>query len=179
MIIMMQDLDFTNNIIAPENLPELQTEDFNPVDKKYLRLIYIRLAITSLIFAAMITGLFFLSGEEFPILAAWIFGGFILAIMIYSFIITTLSFPYRGYLIREKDIAYQRGLISYKLTTIPYKRIQHVELNQGVLAKKMNLASIKVFTAGGSGDDLSIPGLTMETAKEVRAYLTEIISADE
>jgi len=99
--------------------------------------------------------------------------------MAYALVISKLSFPYRGYLIREKDIAYQRGLINYKLTTIPYKRIQHVELNQGVLAKKMKLASIKVYTAGGSGDDLSIPGLPLETAKELRAYLTEIISADE
>ena len=175
----MQNLDFTNNIIAPENLPEIQPEDFNPVARKYLKLIYIRLAIITFIFAGAVTGFSFIPREEFPLIAILIIGGFMLAIMIYSFIITTLSFPYRGYLIREKDIAYQRGLISYKLTTIPYKRIQHVELNQGILAKKMNLASIKVYTAGGSGDDLSIPGLPLDTAKELRAYLTEIISADE
>ena len=170
---------FTNHIIAPENLPEINTEDFNPVDRKYLKLIYIRLAIITFVFAAAVTGFFFIPREEFPLIAIFIIGGFMLVIILYSFIINKLSFPYRGYLIREKDIAYQRGLISYKLTTIPYKRIQHVELNQGILAKKMNLASIKVYTAGGSGDDLSIPGLPLDTAKELRAYLTEIISDDE
>lgn len=170
--------DFTNNIISPENLPEIQSEDFNPVAKKYLKLIYIRLAITTFFMAAAVTSFFFVS-EGIPLVAILIIGGALLAIMLYALIISKLSFPYRGYLIREKDIAYQRGLISYKLTTIPYKRIQHVELNQGILAKKMKLASIKVYTAGGSGDDLSIPGLPLDTAKELRAYLTEIISADE
>ncbi len=171
--------DFTNNIITPSDLPKIDPDSFNPVDKKYLTLIYIRILISLVFMASMLIGLILIADEEFPSLLFWITGALFLAIIIYSFIITKLSFPYRGYLIREKDIAYQRGLISYKLTSIPYKRIQHVELSQGPIAKRMKLGGIKVFTAGGSSDDLSIPGLPIETAKEIRAFLTEIISNNE
>lgn len=167
---------FFNPIIPPENLPELKKEDFQPVDPKYLRLIYYRIAIVFVIMIASVAGLVLISDEGWPQELTWIMAGSILMVSIYALIMSKLSFPYRGYLIREKDLSYKHGLITFKLSTIPYKRIQHVELNQGVMAKRMGLASIKVFTAGSSSDDLSIPGLPIDTAIEVRAFLTEKIN---
>ena len=172
-------IDFKNSIILPNNLPELKKEEFNLVDPKYLRLIYIRLAIFVLIMILLGVGFFFIAKSEIPPIAFFILAGVLLSIFTYAFIITRLSFPYRGYLIREKDIAYKRGLINFKLTSIPFKRIQHVELIQGILEKKMELASIKVYTAGGSTDDLSIPGLPLDTAQQIRSFLTDEISSDE
>lgn len=168
---------FTNPIVPPDQMPEIRKEDFQPVDPKYLRLIYYRIAITFLFMGAALAFLLLVSDEGWPPALTWILAGFILFISVYSLIISKLSFPYRGYLIREKDLSYKRGLLTFKLSSIPYKRIQHVELNQGVLAKRMGLASIKIFTAGGSSDDLSIPGLPIETAKQIRAFLTEKISS--
>lgn len=169
---------FTNSIIKPENLPVIEQEQFNPIDPSYLKLIYIRLVIITVVFALAGFGFFEISKDEFPMFSYWIMGGLFLLIIIYSFFITRLSFKFRGYLIREKDIAYQRGLIQYKLTSIPFIRMQHVELSQGLLEKKMNLASIQVYTAGGSGEDLKIRGLTLEVAKHIRAFLSNEISSD-
>lgn len=171
--------EFSNSIVAPENLPEVEIKEFNPIDRKYLKLIYIRQIIFLLIMGLSFVAFIMISDEETPRFIPWIFAGSIGLLFCYSFIITWLSFPYRGYLIREKDIAYKRGLLRFKLTSIPFKRIQHVELIQGVLAKRMNLASIKVYTAGGSSDDLSIPGLNVETARQIREFLTEKINADD
>lgn len=171
--------DFTNSIILPENLPVLETADFNPIDPKYLKLIYIRLAIVCLLMLLAGLGFGLLVKDEFPLYIYWIIGGFMLTVFIYSFIIARLSFPYRGYLIREKDIAYKQGLIRFTHTSIPYIRIQHVELIQGVIAKQMNLATIKIYTAGGSSDDLSIPGLPIEKARQIREFLTGKISSDD
>ncbi len=170
---------FKNSIISPENLPIIEKVDFNPIDRKYLKLIYIRL----LIFAVIITSMFVLiittTQDEYPSFINWLVSGLLLALFCYAFIIARLSFPYRAYLIREKDIAYKRGLIRFTLTSIPFKRIQHVELTQGVLAKQMKLASIKVYTAGGSSEDLTIPGLNEDNAKQIREFLTDKISADD
>jgi len=171
--------EFSNSIILPDNLPIIEKTDFNPVDRKYLKLIYIRQIIFLIIMGLTILGFLILSKEKIPAFIPWILGGFVAALFCYSFIIAYLSFPYRGYLIREKDIAYKRGLIKFKLTSIPFNRIQHVELIQGILAKRMRLASIKVYTAGGSSDDLSIPGLPIEQARQIREFLTEKISSDE
>ncbi|MCK5821455.1 MAG: PH domain-containing protein [Bacteroidales bacterium] len=171
--------DFSNSIIPPENLPTLEAADFNPLDPKYLKLIYIRLTITSVIMLLSGLGFGLLVKDKFPVFAYWIIGGFMLISLAYSFIISQLSFPYRGYLIREKDIAYKQGLIRFTHTSIPFIRIQHVELIQGVIAKQMNLATIKIFTAGGSSDDLSIPGLPIEKARQIREFLTGKISSDD
>lgn len=171
--------DFSNSVIPPKNLPLIEPEKFNPIDPRYLKLIYIRMTITSLFF--LLAGLFFyeISKDEFPVFAYWVMGGFFFLIIIYAFIINKLSFKCRGYLIREKDIAYQRGLIQYKLTSIPFIRMQHIELSQGIFEKRMNIATIEVYTAGGTADDLKIRGLPLETAKQIRAFLTDQISSDE
>jgi len=171
--------EFSNSVIVPDNLPLIDQKEFNPVDRKYLRLIVIRQIIFLLFMAFSFTGFFVLVKKELPVIVLWISGGVITALFCYSLIIAYLSFPYRGYLIREKDIAYKRGLLRFKLTSIPFKRIQHVELIQGVLAKQMDLASIKIYTAGGSSDDLSIPGLPIESARQIREFLTGKISSDE
>lgn len=170
---------FSNPIILPDNLPVLDVADFNTIDPKYLKLIYIRMAIVCLLMLLAGLGFGFLVKDEFPMYALLIIGGFMLIAFIYSFVISRLSFPYRGYLIREKDIAYKQGLIRFTQTSIPYNRIQHVELIQGVIAKQMNLATIKIFTAGGSSDDLSIHGLPIETARQIREFLTGKISSDD
>jgi len=171
--------DFSNSVILPENLPAIGIAEFTPVDRRYLKIIYIQYLFLALIL--VFWGIFFyqIPKDEVLEVAFWVLAGLFVGILCFSLIISRLSFPRRGYLIREKDIAYQRGLIRYKLTSIPFNRIQHVELSQGVIAKRLGLASIKIYTAGGSSDDLSIPGLPIETAGQIREFLTGKISADD
>ncbi len=171
--------DFTNSIILPENLPQLEGTGFNPVDRKYIWILYIRYMIWTAVLIPVAWIFPVILKEKTPDFLIWALVGLLVIIMIASMVVTKIGFRYRGYLIREKDIAYKRGLIRYKLTSIPFNRIQHVELNQGVLAKRMGLATIKVYTAGSSSDDLEIPGLPIETAGQIREFLTGNISADE
>ncbi|MFW6246478.1 MAG: PH domain-containing protein, partial [Tangfeifania sp.] len=74
---------------------------------------------------------------------------------------------------------FQRGLITYKVTSVPLNRIQHVEINQGVLAKILGLSSVNIYTAGGTSSDLSIPGLREEEAQKLKAFLSGKISDHE
>lgn len=171
--------DFTNSVILPDQLPAVEPADFSPVDPKYLKLLYINHAIAGGIAGLSLLGLVLISKEGIPGYIQWLSGSLIAAFLIVSLIITRLAFPKRGFLIRERDIAYQRGLIRYKLTSIPFNRIQHVELIQTFIAKRMGLATIKVYTAGSSSDDLVIPGLPVEAATRIREYLTGKIIPDE
>lgn len=171
--------DFSNSVILPENLPTIENAGFMPIDRKYLKIIYIRHIIVAVIMIVFGILFFVMPKDELMNVIFWVMVGLFVLILCYSLIITYLSFPFRGYLIREKDIAYQRGLIQYKLTSIPFNRIQHVELSQGVVARQMGLASIKIYTAGGSSDDLSIPGLPIEIARQIREFLTGRISRND
>jgi hypothetical protein len=78
--------------------------------------------------------------------------------------------------LREKDISYKTGIIFYKQISVTFNRIQHVEVSQGVLGKLFGLSSVKIFTAGGSASDLSIPGLLTADAQKLKAFISEKIS---
>lgn len=168
--------NFSNSVLLPENLPEIRAEDFNLLDKKYLKIIFIRIAIFAVLLAGGFVSFLIFSYEKPPvlILAAIITG--IAVLIVYNVIISVLGFPKKGYLLREKDISYKTGLIFYKQISVTFNRIQHVEVSQGILAKMFGLSSLKIFTAGGSASDLSIPGLLTTDAQKLKAFISEKIS---
>lgn len=171
--------DFANSILLPENLPEVDSKIFNGLDRKYLKIMYIRIAIFFLLMSGILVAILLLS-EGMPVKLVAIAGGSaIVLITLFSSVVTALGFPRKGYLVREQDISFQRGLITYKLTTVPFNRIQHVEVNQGVIAKLLKLSSVKIYTAGGSMSDLSIPGLPVSEAHKLKAFLSDKISKHE
>ena len=171
--------DFSNSVILPDNLPELQPKEFNSLSKNYLKVLLFRLAIFALFMTAGVLAFIFFAGKESPFFVKAIMISVISILLIYLVVITILGFVKKGYLVREKDISFKRGLIVYKQTSVPFNRIQHVEVNQGVLEKIYNLSSLKIFTAGGTSSDLTIPGIAIETAHNLKAFLSEKISEHE
>lgn len=171
--------NFSNSIIVPENLPSIDKTTFNLLDKSYLKILYIRIAIFLILIVGGFIAFLVLVDENMPGLAIVIISSVLALVIIYSLTITILGFPRKGYLLRENDISFHKGIITYKLTTVPFNRIQHVEVNQGILAKMFKLSSLKLYTAGGNASDLSIPGLPQEVAQNLKAFLSEKISEHE
>ena len=169
---------FTNSIVLPENLPEIEKKTFIPLDKNYLKILVIRLILFFFVLAGSFTA-FLLLSQNTPNEIIIIIISAIVILVSYIAVIIFLGFSKKGYLVREKDISYQKGLITYKLTSIPFNRIQHVEVNQGVLEKFFKLSSVKIYTAGGNTSDLSIPGLPEEIAQNLKAFLSVKISEHE
>jgi membrane protein YdbS with pleckstrin-like domain len=168
--------NFTNSILLPDNLPEIVPEDFNRLDRRYLKIIFIRIAVFALVLAAGLISLIVFAEEKPPglILAALITG--IALLIIYITVISVLGFPIKGYLLRERDISYKTGLIYYKQISVTFNRIQHVEVSQGILGKLFHLSSVKIYTAGGNASDISIPGLYVSDAQKLKAFISEKIS---
>lgn len=171
--------NFTNSVLRPNNLPSIETDIFNRLHRKYLRILFFRILIFFVILAGAFTAFLIISKEKPSTLILIIITSIIALIIAYSILITVFGFPKKGYLLREKDLSYQKGLITYKLTSVPFNRIQHVEINQGILAKILKLSSVKIYTAGGNASDLSIPGLPMDDAQKLKAFLSKKISAHE
>jgi len=171
--------NFTNSVLLPENLPETAPEDFNRLDRRYLKIIVIRIAIFAILLATGLISFLLFSDEKIPglILAAIISG--IAVLILYSFIISILGFPKKGYLLRERDVSYKTGIIYYKQISVPFNRVQHVEVSQGVLGKIFHLSSVKIYTAGGNASDLSIPGLAVADAQKLKTFISEKISHHE
>lgn len=171
--------NFTNTVLIPENLPEVEPETFTGLNRKYLMVLFVRILIVFLLLAGAFAAYLILA-EQKPQQAVLIsIAAAILLIISFMAAVTWLGFPKKGYLVRDKDVSFQRGLITYKVTSVPLNRIQHVEINQGVLAKILGLSSVNIYTAGGTSSDLSIPGLREEEAQKLKAFLSGKISDHE
>jgi membrane protein YdbS with pleckstrin-like domain len=81
----------------------------------------------------------------------------------------------KGLAMREFDIAYCSGLFWHKTVIVAYNRVQHVEVSSGPLQRKFDLASVKLFTAGGTSVDLKIDGLSSGRAEQIRAFIADKI----
>lgn len=171
--------NFTNTVIFPENLPEIEPETFTGLNQKYFIILFARILIVFLFLAGGFAAFIIFSEQNIPQSILILIAAAILLIIIFVSVVTWLGFPRKGYLVREKDVSFQRGLITYKVTSVPLNRIQHVEVNQGVLAKMLGLSSVNIYTAGGSSSDLSIPGITEAEAQKLKAFLSGKISEHE
>lgn len=160
---------FENLNLKSEDLPILIASDFEKLEEDYL---YMRLTARGLFFllmAGVLTVLVFTT--EVP---AWMFFAPWLLLVIITFILEIMGFSIKSYAIREKDVSYKTGLIWYSMTSVPFNRIQHCEVSQGPLGRLFDLASVKVYTAGGSSSDLVIRGLQKEKAHRLRDYITKL-----
>lgn len=153
--------DFTNNSIDLASLPDYREIDFRPISTKYLTKSLLQLGITFLILSAGWAMLFFF---EISNLYRWFSLGILLAFFTFFFWNTVQLQKNYGFALREKDILYRRGFLVNKITVVPFNRIQHVSTTRGILDKKLGIATLNIFTAGGSGSDIKIPGLEPELA---------------
>lgn len=163
--------EFSNQVILPELLAPIEVQEFEALEKKYKLINQIGAAIILFIALAVFFLSIHFSSGEIPILVSMGIPSVFILIYIMRFILVILGFPKKGYLLREQDISFRSGLLVYKLTSIPFNRIQHVEVSQNMIEKSFGLSRVKVFTAGGSVSDLSIPGLLPEKAQQIEAFL--------
>ena len=82
-----------------------------------------------------------------------------------------LAFVKNGFAFRQHDVLFRRGVIATNTIVIPYNRIQHVSLHEGIVSRFFGLAKIEIFTAGGSSSDIEIPGILKEEAENIKQLL--------
>lgn len=170
---------FQNAVINTQSLPRLEGLDFEGHPKRYRRFRLMWLSIVALIFAMVPTGILVIAilenGEDIreAFIAVGVIYGLWLLIFSLFFLEEIKGFSIRGYVIRERDVTYRAGFLFRSVTTIPFNRIQHSEITQGPIARRFKLSHLKIYTAGGSGSDLKIPGLDPEEAARLRDFINE------
>lgn len=175
---------FTNTQIEISNLPALGQIDYKELDKDYLTASMIKTLVTWLVIGLLLSSAIFLNraDPEFdavvgPYLKYIISVVGVIALLSLAF--TYFGFFKKGYAVREKDISYRTGLFWKSKTLIPFNRIQHSEVKQGPFERLFGLSSLRVYTAGGSGSDLSIKGLKQAEANHLKQFIIKKTSTDE
>jgi membrane protein YdbS with pleckstrin-like domain len=160
---------FQNPEIALEDLPGMEDLDWQKLHPDFVRRMQVEhalIALAPLAGAGVLSVLLDILLLQTVLLWALAIG---FAIVFVSW--PRISVPRRGYVVRDKDIVFRSGVIWQSVTAIPYNRIQHVETSNTPLDRKFGVATLQLFTAGGSGGDLKVDGLGAEVAEQLRIYI--------
>ncbi len=161
-----------NNPILLNDIPKSEELQFTPLLPNYKKLLIIQWSIFySFLLITGIVSFFIFHDIDYR----WSLAITVLIVGIIAFVsqifVINKGFAYKGYAIRQKDIHYRTGYLARKITTIPIHRIQHLEIRQGIISKMLKLAKLKIYTAGDHGADLSIKGISVETAEDIKQFL--------
>jgi membrane protein YdbS with pleckstrin-like domain len=167
-------MEFSN--IEVLQLPDISKLTFKRIHRDYLKVVSLTI-IT--VFSVLFLVVFLLETNvekigAFPYIKySYFFLMFLFLILLIAF---GIGFSRRKYVLRDKDVTYKRGVLFKKTTTVPFSRIQHVELDEAPVSRIFNLASISVFTAGDSSDDLVIKGIKKEEALKIKEFINQQIN---
>jgi membrane protein YdbS with pleckstrin-like domain len=168
--------NFSNPTMPIEQLSSILTLDKQSLSEQYAPLNrLINLGFTLLI-CMLGLALYF---QPFVDLPKGLFNSlpfFIWAAAILGFLFTWLNYArdlVRSYALRELDLHYTSGLFFRKVVSQPITRIQHIELKRGPIERKVGLATLQVFSAGGEMHTFQIPGLPVDTAQQLRQFILQ------
>ena len=166
---------FQNDAVFLDQIPEFENVETTKLEKNYLKVIYTNLFISfslvSIILIITVANLeLYNTGTIFEISLVLYFLFWLLIIIYYL-----LSFKRRSYRFRDHDVIYKYGVIYHTNVLIPFNRIQHIALHQGLFSRMYGLASLQFYTAGGATTDINIKGLKLETAQKFKTFVSEKI----
>lgn len=168
---------FTNVQLDLQKLPEADRLEMIPLEPAYRTVRYISGSIIAIIMLLVSWAVILFEPRSWPY--GFYVGGFISAAALWIIFYAGISFQFMGYALREKDITFKSGWLWRSMTTVPFNRVQHCDLKQGMLDRRFGLSKLTIYTAGGQSTDLMIPGLLPETAEKLKAYIlryTELTS---
>lgn len=163
--------NFTNEIIDTSQLPKFEEVTFTNLHPKYIRVVLINvvLIIGILILVPVLISVFkpeLFSGR------VWLILGIVIPILSLLIIVFSyIGFQKKGFAFREHDVLFRHGIVATNTIVIPYNRVQHVALHEGLVSRYFGLAKIEIFTAGGSSSDIEIPGIEKEQAENIKQLL--------
>ncbi len=99
------------------------------------------------------------------------------AVFAVIFLVTLALTPRRvraiGYQLRADDLLFRRGLMFQRFVSVPYGRMQLVDINRGPLDRALGLSELKFVTAAAA-TGVVIPGLVHDDAENLRDELVAL-----
>lgn len=78
-----------------------------------------------------------------------------------------------GYQLRADDLLFRRGIMFQRFVSVPYGRMQLVDITRGPVARWLGLADLKFVTAAAASG-VAIPGLDEADAETLRDRLVSL-----
>lgn len=126
----------------------------------------------------LISGVMLTVGSGIP----WFLSGVqgLVALPIFMFVLHALVAVFTprrvralGYLLRDDDLVFRKGIMFHRVVAVPYGRMQLVDINRGPIARAFGLSELKLVTAAAASH-ITIPGLPEADAEKLRDHLVQL-----
>ena len=103
----------------------------------------------------------------------------VIVLIVISFIIAYLKYLNYKYILTDTEFKAERGIINKRYISIPYSKIQNVDIKRSLPARILGLSELEIRTAGHnfSRRDGRISGLSVEDAEKIRGEIMLKVNA--
>lgn len=102
----------------------------------------------------------------------------LLVTALFTFPLPRRRYRRKGYSTAMDRLRYVTGWFRRSDTVVPFGRVQHIDVKEGLVERWFGLATLVVHTAGTHNASVSVPGLSRETAINVREAIAARIRRD-
>lgn len=95
-----------------------------------------------------------------------------------AFVVPARKYRHWGYAMGSDRLRVVRGYMFYRDTVVPFGRIQHIDVDQGPIDRRYDLATLTVHTAGNHNSTVVLPGLLHADALTMREAIRGAIRQD-
>lgn len=148
---------------------ELPDTQWRRVSPKYIVVDLVGTLITAVIVVGAASAAPFFSG----VVWLWTIPGVLAILFLIGLALTPRRVRALGYQLRTDDLLFRKGLMFQRFVSVPYGRMQLVDINRGPVARAVGLSELKFVTAAAS-TAVTIPGLPAEEAEALRDQLVEL-----
>ena len=108
----------------------------------------------------------------------WEWWSILIAVVVPIVLLVSAAFAFRrvkaiGYMLREDDLIFRRGIMFERIIAVPYGRLQLVDVTRGPILRSLGLATLKFITAAPA-TGVQLPGLKVEDAEVLRDRLVAL-----
>jgi uncharacterized protein len=148
------------------NLPGI---DWRRVSPKYVWVDVISTTVTALILLVISC----LPAVLSRLVELWILPGLVFVIMVLVIAFVPRRVRAIGYQLRDDDLLFRRGLLFQRFVSVPYGRMQLIDITRGPVSRIVGLSDLHFVTAAASSS-VAIPGLPLADAEELRDQLVAL-----
>ncbi len=143
--------------------------DWQRVSPRYIVVDLLGITVSAVLFVVGLAVPWLLSGVSW--LVALPIGALVVHLLIAAF--TPRRIRAYGYRLRADDLVVRKGIMFLRVVSVPYGRMQLVDVNRGPIARAFGLSELKLVTAAAASQ-VTIPGLPEADAEALRDRLVEL-----
>ncbi|MET0245196.1 MAG: PH domain-containing protein [Sphingomonas sp.] len=143
----------------------------NPLERGQLHVMRLRALISSAVLLVPAIALpLFVFADELEMLDVPLWLPALAAALIGCWMVLSAGRRWRrwGYAFTGRELHVAHGWLVHVHTIVPVSRVQHIDVSQGAFERIFGVSTLSLHTAGTEASVVVLPGVTRDTAEDIR-----------